>query len=200
MEYIYPFHENHTNFLIHRYLAGCVQTDALLGKPCMGAYAPASDQSNPELHDRPLYVDQLIAEGVDVLALAANMGATLAAFHWSCGLDARGVQFMMGCDVKSQVRIWVISFAQCNTFCRTEKAVKEQLVRAVAQDPGNWPPRERGVGCLREGDGKDMWEHFRFVYLQVSGFLLNSVPKDVKRMPRLFFRQLEESYGIGKAY
>lgn len=153
-----------------------------------------SEPSNPEMHNRPIYIDQLIAEGVDALELAASMGATLATFHWSCGLDTLGVQFILGCDVKGQMRIWATSFARCNVFCRTEKAVKTQLVRAVAHSPTIWPPRKRGVGCVEEGDGKDMWDHFRFVYLEFSSFLLDSVPKNVKKMPKLFFKELEAVY------
>ncbi|KAJ6436536.1 RNA-directed DNA polymerase from transposon x-element [Purpureocillium lavendulum] len=74
------------------------------------------------------YIDQLYAERVDICSLASSIGSALGALHWACGIDAAGVDFMLGCDRRGRVQLWLIDFADCRPFQRTAGAVTTHLI------------------------------------------------------------------------
>ncbi|PTB45293.1 uncharacterized protein TrAFT101_000752 [Trichoderma asperellum] len=205
MEYIRPLNEHHTKYLIKRYLTRSAQCQALstgqskhfLAKVYLGDTKPLSDPWNTNMHDRPAYLDHLLAERVEVSYLAASMGATLAILHWSCGVDARGVEFVLGRDARGHVQFWLIDFADCAAFPKTPEAVTTQLVDAVMDNEPFWP-RFINIQALRE-----LWAHFRDAYLAISDFIMTDamIAYDndaVRALPCLFMMELEKIRGSGQ--
>lgn len=210
MEYIFPFHDHHTKYLIRRHLGKKAQQYALesircktahfLGIVHLGANKPPSDSCNADTRDRPVYIDHLTAEMVNVHALAATMGAALAALHWACRLDARGVKFLLGRDRKGRIQMWMINFSHCARFVTTEAAVKTQLVDAMLKMPLVWPrpghSTEQVSASQRHGQRRrDIWDFFRFTYLEVSHFILDSSVLQAQDLPEMFIEELEKRRG-----
>ncbi|KOS18210.1 hypothetical protein ESCO_003223 [Escovopsis weberi] len=203
MEYICPLSQHHAKYLIRRYLARSAQSRALacpsqkpphfLPRVFLGDLMPLGDQWNAELHDRPAYLDHLLAERVEISYLAASMGATLAILHWACGIDARGVEFVLGRDVRGHVQFWLIDFSDCRSFKRTATAATRQLVDAVVHNEPFWP-RWINICGLRE-----LWGRFRDAYLEVSDFIVGDAMSDGqgKSLPHLFMGELEKIRGCG---
>ncbi|KAL5087743.1 hypothetical protein Trisim1_007606 [Trichoderma cf. simile WF8] len=205
MEYIRPLNEHHTKYLIKRYLTRTAQGQALstcqskhfLAKVYLGDTKPLSDPWNTDMHDRPAYLDHLLAERVEVSYLAASMGATLAILHWSCGVDARGVEFVLGRDTRGHVQFWLIDFAECATFPKTPEAVVTQLVDAVMENEPFWP-RFINIQALRK-----LWACFRDAYLEMSDFIMTDAMIDydndaLRALPYLFMMELEKIRGSGQ--
>lgn len=200
MEYIHPLSEHHTKYLVRRHLTKSVQDRAVrslknghfIAKVYLGDIKPLSDRWNANLHGRAAYVDHLSSERVEVRALAATMGATLAILHWSCGVDGRGVEFVLGRDNRGIVQLWLIDFADCKRFLLSPDGVTTQLVGAVMDNEPFWP-RDMNI----QGVG-DLWGYFRNAYMEVSGYIMrNERRRGIKRLPPLFMDELEKLRGPG---
>ncbi|KAH6607377.1 hypothetical protein Trco_003690 [Trichoderma cornu-damae] len=203
MEYIRPLNKHHAKYLIRRYLARSAQGKAIstcqskhfLAKVYLGDTKPLTDPWNTDMQDRPAYLDHLLAERVEVSYLAASMGATLAILHWSCGVDARGVEFVLGSDTWGHVQFWMIDFADCAAFPKTPEAVLTQLVDAVMANEPFWP-RFIKIKAMR-----GLWKFFSDAYLQVSDLVMTDAMigrnDAVRALPRLFMKEMEKIRGPG---
>ncbi|KAK5998745.1 hypothetical protein PT974_01127 [Cladobotryum mycophilum] len=200
MEYIHPLNQHHAKYLIRRYLTSSAQSRALsspaskhfLAKVYLGDTKPLSDQWNADMHDRPAYLDHLLAERVEVCYLAASMGATLAILHWLVGIDAKGVEFVLGRDNRGHVQFWLIDFSDSQPFDRTPESATRQLVDAVVHNQPFWP-RWINIRGLRE-----LWACFRNAYLEVSDLIIKDDDDEAtKVLPHLFMNELEKIRGSG---
>ena len=201
MEYIRPFNQYHTKYLVKRHLSQHVHERALAGstdllllaKVQMGALKPSSDRWDISLQDRPAYIDQLYAERVDVVSLASSMGSALGVLHWVCGVDAAGVDFVLGCDRSGHVQLWLIDFADCKPFRSTMLDVTTRLVDAVVQNGSCWP-RWIDLPAFR-----NVWTVFRRSYIQISVCILEGSRSTAPPtfLPILFIDELEKTQGRG---
>ncbi|KAK4076897.1 hypothetical protein Purlil1_12521 [Purpureocillium lilacinum] len=199
MEYIRSFNKYHVKYLVKRHISKCVQDRAIcdtvdphfLAKVRMGDLQPLSDRWQTELRDRPAYIDQLYAEQVDICSLASSMGSALGALHWACGIDAAGVDFMLGCDRRGHVQLWLIDFANCRPFRKTAGAVTTHLVDAVMQNGACWP---RWIGTR---PFRDVWAAFRRAYLEISAHIFtdDNDGRTTAFLPLLFINELETMRG-----
>lgn len=201
MEYIRPFNRYHAKYLVKRHISKCVQDRAFgsalaphfLAKVRMGDLQPLADRWQTELRDRPAYIDQLYAERVDICSLASSMGSALGALHWACGIDAAGVDFMLGCDKSGHVQLWLIDFANCKPFRRTARAVTTHLVNAVMQNGACWPR------WIDSPAYRDAWATFRRAYLEMSVHIFTDDNEGTATafLPLLFINELEAMRGPG---
>ena len=159
----------------------------------MGDLQPLADRWQTELRDRPAYIDQLYAERVDICSLASSMGSALGALHWACGIDAAGVDFMLGCDKSGHVQLWLIDFANCKPFRRTARAVTTHLVNAVMQNGACWPR------WIDSPAYRDAWATFRRAYLEMSVHIFTDDNEGTATafLPLLFINELEAMRGPG---
>ena len=158
-----------------------------LAKVYMGKRRPFSDVWRTDLRDRPAYVDQLRAEGIDIISIAAVMGSTLAVLHWRCGVDAAGVEFFLGRDKRGKVRLWLLDFADCRNVRITSQNVTTQLIDAVVENEPFWPRN------INEDGFRHLWRGFRQAYLEMCGLLSEDVGvDDFGVLPQLFMNYLED--------
>ncbi|OAQ64451.2 hypothetical protein VFPPC_05720 [Pochonia chlamydosporia 170] len=199
MEFIRPFHRDHLTYLIKRHLSCTIQDRAMAGifdshfvaKVCLGDVRPLSDRWQPDLYNRNAYVDQLQEEGVDVVGMSAMMGSTLAFLHWRCGVDAAGVRFVLGCERKGHIRIWLTEFGVCRKFHYSAFDVTTQLVDAIMQSDCVWP-RWINLRSYRK-----LWCSFRKAYLIMSGRLYADSGDETenRHLPSVFIDELEKIRG-----
>ncbi|KAH6883581.1 hypothetical protein B0T10DRAFT_410960 [Thelonectria olida] len=176
MEYIRPFSEAHARQLIRRHLPNLRHRDVhnldeehFLAKVYMGdTKPPLTHKRTADLRDRIAYVDLLNSEQVNIQALSSTMGAALAIFHWRCGVDAAGVEFILGRGNKGNIKLWLMDFGECRTFISAPQDVITQLVDAVVHNEPYWPKYINLYGL------RDIWTTFRTTYLQISGYILRS--------------------------
>lgn len=199
MEYIRPLHEHYTKYLIRRHLSKTAQNKALkdvadshfLIRVSLGATRPLCDQWDVHLLDRPAYADHLLSERTDINSLAATMGATLAVLHWRCGVDAQGVDFVIGCDKTGQAQLWLFDFGDCHVFGKTELEVKTHLVDAIVWNAPLWPKWINVEGMRKS------WTAFRTEYLKISRYVLEKgcASNELRELPGLFIDELEKVSG-----
>jgi hypothetical protein len=195
IEYVRPFHQHHLNYLVKRHLSPRIQAKALAETPkahfiadiCLGDVRPLCDKWQDGLNTRRIYVDQLYHEKVDVTAMSASMGSTLAVLHWRCGIDGAGVKFVLGCERKGHIQMWLMSFADCRPFQRTEHGVTMQLVDAVMRSDSCWP---RWINLRRF---RNLWCSFREAYLATSGRVYSC--RHDEHLPSVFINRLESIRG-----
>ncbi|GAO18899.1 hypothetical protein UVI_02030680 [Ustilaginoidea virens] len=199
MEHIRPFNKDHVNYLVKRHIAHFVQDKALADvvdsrlvvQVCLGDLRPLSDKWQLGLDKRPAYLDQLHQEGVDINGLAEIMGSALAVLHWHCGLDGAGVEFVLGCERKGYIRLWLTSFGACRPFEPTAAQVRTSLVDAIMQNNSCWP---RWVN-LRPF--RHMWCKFRMAYINMALLLDDDCEGKLAEefLPSIFINELEMARG-----
>ena len=200
MEYIRPLNRYHVKYLVKRHLFPTVQDVALqrarsthnLSKICLGGLKPLSDSARTGMHDRLTYLDHLIKEHVDIYQLASVMGSALAVLHWVCETDARGVQFMLGCDRRGKVQLWLIDFAKCRPFERTTHVVSTQLVDAITENGCVWPK------WIDLEPFRNVWKKFKNAYVQMSLrlFAQGDELNPSVHLPLLFIKTLAKLRGV----
>lgn len=144
-----------------------------------------------KLRNLPLYIDDLIRLEMNVESFAKTMASALAVMHWVCGVDARDVEFVIGCtptetrhitpeDIEGKTReemlgfenmkcvnhtehLWLLDFNECTSFTVDDSgAWLTQLVDAFNfNDP--YYPRTSSDPVL-----EDLWQVFRCEYLTRS--------------------------------
>lgn len=204
MEYIQPLNKYYVKYLVKRHLSVGVQDLALRGanethnivKICVGDLKPLSDEWKAHFHDRSAYLDHLYDEQVDVEAIASVMGSVLAIMHWLCGTDAAGIQFMMGCDRRGTLQLWLIDFGDCKPFRKTTDDVTMQLVDAVMNNNCVWP---RWINLQ---PFRGMWASFKRAYIHMSLNVFVDKRGLYARpyLPLLFMQTLEKLRGPGSAF
>ena len=199
MEYIQPLHHHYLRYLVKRHLSCRVQEDALKNasnthnvlQVYLGKLRPLTDPWDTNMQGRIIYVDHLYQEGVDFNHFAAAMGSALAVLHWCCGLDAAGVQFLLGGDRRGRIQLWMTGFSHCRPFQRTVADVRTRLVRAVLDGNGMWPR------WLELRPYREVWFAFKRAYLHVSLFVFSDKQADSERifLPLLFLQSLAAKQG-----
>ncbi|KAH7112749.1 hypothetical protein B0J13DRAFT_575207, partial [Dactylonectria estremocensis] len=152
---------------------------------------PLTHNWTADSRDRVAYVDLLNSEHVNVKALSSTMGATLAIFHWRCGIDAAGVEFMLGRDKRGNLQLWLMDFGECRAFTSAPRDIMTQLVDAVVHNEPYWPKYTKLYGL------RDIWATFRTTYLQISGYILRGLSDGscLRSLPLLFIDELERLRG-----
>ena len=194
MEYIRPLSKRYTKSLLRQHLTPktferaweVAKTESVLFKVYLGDPKPLHDMDSDTVRDRPAYLDHLSVEGANVDHLAASMGAALAILHWICGIDARGVHFLLGADKSGRLHTWIVNFGHCHLLMPTIDAVQTQLVDAIRENEPFWP-RYIDVDGFR-----GVWASFTKKYLRVSRVL---VEKNHKHLPAAFIDSLNQHHG-----
>ncbi|ORY05073.1 zinc finger protein-domain-containing protein [Clohesyomyces aquaticus] len=160
------------------------------------------------LHDFDFRANEIESVGLDTKTYATTIGKTLAILHWRAGVDASGVEFVLGRGpmykpsptssdftdadkdgpqfinqafdpYQQAAAIWLLDFDQCKRFRKDAAGIK-QLERAfLSNDP-----------CYPRPESKDprdqaLWEEFRKAYLDASSRLTLS------RSPMVFIKIIE---------
>ncbi|KAF7552795.1 hypothetical protein G7Z17_g4075 [Cylindrodendrum hubeiense] len=209
MEYIQPLNPHHCRVLIKKYLDPQLHEAAFkhpefLGmrlSVLMGEMSPTMDYQTGKLQDRPVFFDQLWEESPRwVPCWAIMMGATLAIIHWSCGLDARGVEFRLGLH-KNQNRLWLSDFGDCMPIEWSFEFVTSNMVNAIMDNP-TWPRPATALSLSQMSDpGRVLpqtWNRFRSAYLESSALVLcegNTYVED-RSLPHRFICRLEAMWEL----
>lgn len=202
MEYIRPLHLHHVKYLVKRHLSQPIQRLALedigassfLPEVCLGDLSPLPDRWQPKLHQRAVYADQLEQERVNVLSVAEIMGVSLAVMHWGCHIDGAGVKFVLGCDRKGRIHMWLTRFGECRTVTSVRENVSTQLVDAVMHNSACWP---RWINLSKY---RRLWSCFRQGYIRMALLLHDeedSAPAN-KYLPLAFLNELQQLRGPPK--
>ena len=199
MEYIRPLHDDHVRYLVKRHLSCMVQKQALQSasethnvvRVCLGDVKPSTDAWQIGLHDRHVYLDQLYQEKVDFDHMAAAMGSALAIIHWSCGLDAAGVHFTLGCDQLGRIQLWILDFSRCKSFEKSAEDVRSRLVSAVEENGCVWPR------WIDRWPFENVWFAFKRAYLHMSQLVFAHKQADNGNvyLPLLFLQSLSDTRG-----
>lgn len=143
-----------------------------------------------------IYLDEIWNKSIILVnPCAAQMGAVLAIIHWSCLIDARGVEFQIApCGTNTE--LWVTDFGDCTSMKLRVGYVKTCLVDAALEN-SSWP-RPRQAFSLRnfdmpEGIADQIWNTFKETYMVVSLNILNNSKqgKLEKSLPATFVNEFE---------
>lgn len=186
---------HHTYILNHLYqhesLEKVLQSrenDNLLVRVYLGANSPwytlpedggdqELDADEEDLHDKampllnfPGHVDLLSqycsSTPRHLRSLAEQMGHGYAIMHWGARFDGRGVEFLLGLNASSAIKLHMLDFEECQPFvCWTKECVGRQLVPAVV---------ENGPYLPRPSVSPDLWRVFRKAYLRASTVTLKA--------------------------
>ena len=202
MELIRPFHMHHVKYLVKRHLSHPVQGLALNGsgcsnflpEVCLGDLSPLPERWQPKLQDRSAYVDQLEHEGVNLRSVSEIMGFSLALMHWGCHIDGAGVRFVLGCDKKGRIHMWLTRFSECKPLTSVKEHVSAQLVDAVMHNSACWP---RWINLCKY---RSLWGAFRQGYIRMALLLHDedeSIPAN-QYLPLIFINELQSLRGPPK--
>lgn len=167
----------------------------------MGEMSPPNDHLNPQLLFRPVYFNQLRLEAGKraVLRWAVGMGVMLATFHWSCGLDGGGVNFVLGCWKNSKPCLWATDFGDCKPM-KPEGWKSRQCLGAIMDNP-TWPRPAFAPNFIPDGDPNGAmgigraWKNFVEGYKQASRIILYKQNRLSEiESPRRFVDKLESSW------
>jgi hypothetical protein len=175
-----------------------------LGRRCDNRLSKAQ---NCTLRNFPMHVDEMERVGLDTAHYARVMAGALAVMHWSAGVDAADVEFVLGgaptISVRSGVEgvldmnglgmkyvtdfahegvgMWVLDFNECGRFEDTRDGVEKLVKGFWFNDP--YYPRP-GAGDVKD---KELWNVFSSRYLEVSAEIGGG-----KVGPRMFVEGVEE--------
>jgi hypothetical protein len=167
----------------------------------MGEMSPPNDHLNPQLLFRPVYFNQLRLEAGKraVLRWAVGMGVMLATFHWSCGLDGEGVNFVLGCWKNSKPCLWATDFGDCKPM-KPEGWKSRQCLGAIMNNP-TWPRPAFAPNFIPDGDPNGAmgigraWKNFVEGYKQAGRIILYKQNRLSEiESPRRFVDKLESAW------
>lgn len=120
------------------------------------------------LRNFPLHIDQMVDIGINMDAHLKTMAEALAIMHWSAGIDADDVEFVLGAprSKESEPCLWVLDFDCCKPITMDEDGVNAALEAFFRNDPYFPRPKEP------ESRDKYLWEASRDRYLAVSQEIL----------------------------
>lgn len=195
MELIRPFHLHYVKYLVKRHLSHPVQRLALNGSECssflpevcLGDLSPLPDRWQPHLQHRAAYVDQLEREGVNLQSVSEIMGFSLALMHWGCHIDGAGVRFVLGCDRRGHIHMWLTRFGECKPLNTVKQDIPAQLVDAIMNNSACWP---KWINLCRY---RGLWNAFRQGYIRMALLLHDddeSTPAN-QYLPLIFINDLQ---------
>ncbi|KAH0283633.1 hypothetical protein M436DRAFT_67574 [Aureobasidium namibiae CBS 147.97] len=121
-----------------------------------------SKTENVRLRNFPLHVNEMEYLKLDTEMYAVTMARALAVMHWTAGIDANDVEFVLGSSpandpTAQSLSIWLLDFNQCKEFEHNSQGL-EQLVDSFWWNDPYYP---------RPND-KALWKAFKNVYLEAS--------------------------------
>lgn len=142
-----------------------------------------------------LPISTILARNTWIYQLASVMGAALAILHWVCKIHAAGVQFMLGCDRRGSIQLWLMDFAKCTPFARTAHTASTQLVDAITDNGCVWPK------WIDLEPFRDVWKRFKSAYVRMSlqVFTQEDEPSPRDNLPILFIQALAKMRGVKAA-
>ncbi|KAF5008611.1 hypothetical protein FDECE_5119 [Fusarium decemcellulare] len=196
MECIPPFPADHAQALMSRFISPSVVEDPNLSRlrlqVHMSELSPENQGQNTNLLFRPVYFDELWHEAEDLnFSWAMSMGVTLAILHWGCGIDARGVKFLLapGSMDSSRIELWITSFDHVQPFELGPTTV-QSLVDAVISNPA-WPRPNFGPSIMELA-----WECFYNSYLAASQEVMLLEGMDDVRVADEFIYELASAWAL----
>lgn len=188
------------------------KNDDCIIRPYLGRRRRAINTARPRfeafsLRNYPLHADQMEELGLDLILYAEAMAEALAFMHWSVGIDANDVEFVLApdrcvnhgtddqaaylpstssttCDgMLDEHCIWVLDFDCCRRISMDEKGVDMAVAAFYRNDPFYPKPHQPGGDELS-------WGAFFARYLEFSGKLLDGRGPGIEQLPRDFIMQL----------
>lgn len=156
-----------------------------------------TENSTPDsfsMHNFPLHLDQLRELGLNEDFYLCEMAQTLAILHWHAGIDAAGVEFVLGgstnAEEANKVELWILDFDQCRHLPDSSRDnIITALIRSFERNDPYYP--RPGVG------GQEIWDKFKAVYIASSDLILEKFafgqanPNKTAGLPALFMERLE---------
>lgn len=121
-----------------------------------------SKTENVRLRNFPLHVNEMEHLKLDTTMYAVTMARALAIMHWTAGIDANDVEFVLGSSpandsTAQSLSIWLLDFNQCKEFERNSQGLKQLVDGFWWNDP--YYPRP---------NDKTLWKTFKDAYLESS--------------------------------
>ena len=128
-----------------------------------------SKSENVRLRNFPLHVNEMEYLKLDTAMYAATMARALAVMHWTAGIDANDVEFVLsGSPTNDSISMWLLDFNQCKEFEHNSQGLKQLVDGFWWNDP--YYPRP---------NDEPLWETFKNAYLETSDKLSGgSMAKD----------------------
>ncbi|KAL6151868.1 hypothetical protein ACJBU6_09808 [Exserohilum turcicum] len=153
------------------------------------------DASKIRLRNFPLHVDEMERLSLDPKVYTVAMAEALALLHWSAGIDANDVEFVLGCraavaqhateeeilnatkytarqihdfnlDQRAEC-MWLLDFNECKRFKYGEQGIKMPVDGLWVNDP--YYPRPNATNKQDEM----LWELFMARYLELGRQLVS---------------------------
>ncbi|KAI1304361.1 zinc finger protein-domain-containing protein [Xylaria venustula] len=150
------------------------------------------------LRNYPLHLDQVEDLKLDLLEYSRRIAQALAFMHWSVGIDANDVEFVlapptpgnsarlvMSSPVLGDHCLWILDFDCCRPITMDDTGLKQAARAFWKNDP--FYPRP---GKSNEQD-ITLWSHFKRAFLDASAEIIG--PDDEKRqqLPELLIELIE---------
>ncbi|KAK2011661.1 hypothetical protein LZ32DRAFT_629411 [Colletotrichum eremochloae] len=176
-----------------------------------------TDESKPRrlrfysLRNLPLHADQMEDLGLDLESYALVMADTLAFLHWSAGVDANDVEFVLAQgrpDAKPEAEapssasadfqttalgshsMWILDFDCCRKMTMDEAGIKQACKSFWRNDP--YYPRP---GSDSKNDQR-LWDAFQGRFLETSGRLLEGESEAVRQLPQRLVELIGQTRGM----
>ncbi|KAI1279019.1 zinc finger protein-domain-containing protein [Xylaria sp. FL0933] len=164
------------------------------------------------LRNYPLHLDQIEDLKLDLLEYARRMAQALAFMHWSAGIDANDVEFVLAppppptipifsspsipgnplttisSTVLSDHCLWILDFDCCRPMTMDETGLKQAARAFWRNDP--FYPRPPGKDDKQQRD-VELWSHFKHAFLDASAEIIGSDDEERRHLPGLLLELIE---------
>ncbi|KAI0808787.1 zinc finger protein-domain-containing protein [Xylaria sp. FL0064] len=161
------------------------------------------------LRNYPLHLDQIDDLKLDLLEYAQRMAQALAFMHWSGGIDANDVEFVLATPppitpenpplpgnpptvISSPILgdhcLWILDFDCCRQMTMDEAGMKQAARAFWRNDP--FYPRPPGRDD-EQRDGVGLWSHFKRAFLDASAEVIGPDDEERRHLPGLLLELIE---------
>jgi len=117
-----------------------------------------SKSANVRLRNFLLHVNEMEHLKLDTAMYAVTMARALAVMHWTAGIDANDVEFVLGSSpANNSISIWLLDFNQCKEFEHNSQGLKQLVDGFWWNDPYYPRPNDDAL-----------WQTFKIAYLEAS--------------------------------
>ncbi|KAI1350570.1 zinc finger protein-domain-containing protein [Xylaria sp. FL0043] len=162
------------------------------------------------LRNYPLHLDQVEDLKLDLPEYARCMAQALAFMHWSAGIDANDVEFVLApppppprtprnpslpenppptipSPILGDHCLWILDFDCCRPMAMDDAGLK-QAARAFWRNDPFYP---RPPGKDSEQRDVELWAHFKRAFLDASAKIIGADDKDRRHLPRSLLELIE---------
>ncbi|KAI1880167.1 hypothetical protein JX265_001788 [Neoarthrinium moseri] len=202
-----PIPKNGRDVLINKYcsppladnISADVKNSDCLVRPYLGRRKFGQRESKVHffsLRNYPLHIDQMSDLDLDPPQYATGMAKALAFMHWSAGVDANDVEFVLAPAPRPATprfhsqqlgshNLWILDFDCCRRMRMDQDGVMQAAQAFLRNDPFYPRPGRENT------EDKELWNHFRNTFLEVSSFILQTGNKPYEELPLLLMDTIE---------